>query len=151
MGEDEDEGRRGNSVPDRKVFHLLQHELKYETAKVILVWQRGLEDSGVNYTFRNELRRRRSCEDMSVILDGVSNVNMKDYRNAKLIPIMNDTFEHDVLSDLMQGILRSPLDLDFAPTSSPNVHDRNKRATSTSCSSCSGISCRSVDTNEGPL
>jgi hypothetical protein len=50
---------------------------------------------------------RRGCEDMSVILVGDCNVNVKDNYNVELVEFMKDTFELDVFSDLSQGMTRS--------------------------------------------
>jgi hypothetical protein len=50
---------------------------------------------------------RKSCEDMTIILTGYFNVNVKDNYNAELVEFMKDTHDLHVLSDLSQGTTRS--------------------------------------------
>jgi hypothetical protein len=50
---------------------------------------------------------RRGCEDTLIILAGDCIVNVKDNYNIKLVELMKDTFELDILSDLSQGMTRS--------------------------------------------
>jgi hypothetical protein len=56
---------------------------------------------------------RRGCQDMTIIVAGDFNVNMRDNCNAKPVGFMTDSLEHDCLWDLCQETARSDSSIDM--------------------------------------